>query len=54
MLYVVRFGFDQQQKRRNDATGSFEVLVEAKGADDAAEACVRVLAHEQRLPLKDK
>lgn len=53
MLYVVRFSFDQQQKGRDDATGSFEVLVEAKSAEDAAEAC-KPLAHGQRLPLKDK
>jgi hypothetical protein len=39
MLYVARFSFDQQQKGKDDEIGSFEVLVEAENAENAAETC---------------
>ena len=53
MLYVARFSFDQQQKGKDDEVGSFEVLVEAKTAADAAEACKPYLTKVVQAEKRD-
>lgn len=53
MLYVVRFSFDQQQNGQDDKIGSFEVLVEAKTAEEAADACKPYLTKVVQAEKRD-
>jgi hypothetical protein len=39
MLYIARFNYDQDEKGKEERTGSFEVLIEANDPESAAEAC---------------